>query len=422
MYLSLSLLTQLYSQEGMDNITREDFYQLNPHFKTADVMIGALYLVCFTCGLPSNLLSFYFFTRRRFKTMDIPTFLYTLTALNDSLTSILVLNNGVTMFRSRDVWLPGFCAAQHILFQMTQRMSVFLVAILSITRTYSLVFPLRRIKVVGVQVVSVVFWSLMTCFFVFPPLLSLVQITYHFEGAYCWAEPIPGKNISQTWDTFDNAMDTIGLAFPVVPITVSCIMSTYKILDSRKVKSHLIARKLSTNTMKRCSLASKKSYRKATCTIILVTIFYIISNLPLFINYVLYLITILSFKWPGPIYDSYIMYFYSWNITAILSTGLNATINPIIYLTRFKRYRKWVVNGCTPGALVIERSSSEFTANRTGTVTVLHGNMNGAARRLRQISLGRRLECKLLTKEPDFFNNLGSDRRTLSSGESVEHI
>ena len=403
----------------MNNITKEEFYHVNPDHKIADIMIGILYLICFVCGVPSNILSFYYFSRRRFKSMDIPTFLYTLTALNDSVTSFLVLNNGVTMLRNREVWLAAFCATQHILFQMTQRMSVFLIAMLSTTRTYSLIFPLRRIKIVGVQIVTGLFWASMTCFFVLPPLAGLVQITYHFEGGYCWAEPVPGNNFSLTWDTIDNAMDTIGLAFPVIPITASCVISTYKIMDSRKTKSHLTARKLSTSTMKRCSLTSKKSYRKATCTIILVTIFYILSNIPLFVNYVLYLITILSFSWPGPIYNSVVMYFYSWNITAILSTGLNASINPMIYLTRFKKYRKWMLHGCKADQLV---SSSEYAHKKTATSASLFNKSKSeyTVRRLKELRFSKTIESRLLSrKAPELFSGMEVESRALSSGELI---
>lgn len=411
-------LTNPHLLGTMDNITREEFYQLSPQHKTADITIGVLYILCFICGVPSNILSFYFFTRRRFKNMDIPTFLYTLTALNDALTSVLVLVNGVTMLRGRDVWLPSFCATQHILFQMTQRMSVFLVAILSSTRTYSLVSPLRRVRIRSIQIASGVFWALMSCFFVLPPLLQIVQITYHFEGGYCWAEPIPNKNFSKTWDKFDNAMDTVGLAFPVVPITVSCIISTHKILISKRVKTRLMARKLSSNTQKKCSLSSKSSYRRATCTIILVTILYIVSNLPLFVNYVLYLITILSFNWPGPIYDSTIMYFYSWNLTAILSTGLNASVNPVIYLTRFKRYRIWVLGGCRRG-LSLDRTNSQVI-KQTGSKTPSNG---GKVKRFAELRFAKKLENKLLNNDPEYFSDLNSGQRgPFSSGELVTTV
>ena len=330
---------------------RTEFYT-SPDHRAADTLVGLLYLSCFLVGVPANVLSLCYFTRQRLKSMDLPTYLYTLTALQDAIISLLSLNHGITMLRYREVWLPGVCPAHHILFQMSQRMSVFLVATLSVTRTYTLIYPLKRVNPKSVLKVLAVLWVLMTCFFVLPPALKLVQITYHWKGGYCWAEPIPGKDISITWDTFDNGMDTAGLAFPVLPITLSCIVSACKIKASipsqgstKRFKSKS-AKQRKDRTLQMFSMSIKNSNRKATFTIIIVTTLYIISNIPNFINYVLYLITITSLEYPGPIYSSAFMYFYSWNFTALLSTGLNACANPIVYITRFQRYRRWIKGGC----------------------------------------------------------------------------
>ena len=333
---------------------RTEFFQ-HSSYRTADIIIGTLYLLCCLIGVPANAISLLYFTRDRLKSKDLPTYLYTLTAIQDAIISLLSLNHGMTMLRHRDVWLPETCSVNHILFQMSQRMSVFLVATLSCTRTYILVYPLKVVNSKTVLKVLAVLWVFMTCFFVLPPSLKVVQITYHWEGGYCWAEPVPGKNISYTWDKFDNGMDTVGLAFPVLPITLSCIISAYKILVVRKVKNKQTKTR---HEMRRFSTSIKSANRKATGTIIIVTAMYIISNIPLFINYTLYLITITSFQYPGPIYSSPVMYFYSWNVTAILSTVLNATANPIVYLTRFKSFRNWLKGGCLRGSSLSRQRTS----------------------------------------------------------------
>ena len=335
----------------MYNIT--EFSQHKGH-RTADITIGVLYLFCVLFGVPANILSLFYFTRQRF---DLPTYLYTLTAVQDAIISLLSLNHGMTLLRRRDVWLPETCSVHHILFQMSQRMSVFLVAALSCTRTFTLVYPLKKVKTKTVLKVLSVLWVLMTCFFVLPPSLKVVQITYHWEGGYCWATPIPGKNISYTWDKFDNGMDTVGLAFPVLPITLSCIISAYKILAVKKVKNKRTKAKYE---LRRSSTKLKNTNRKATNTIIIVTAMYIVSNIPLFVNYVLYLITITSLEYPGPIYSSPVMYYYSWNVSALLSTGLNSALNPIVYLTRFKSFRKWLRGGCLRGSSLSRQQSSSI--------------------------------------------------------------
>ena len=324
-------------------------------------------MTCFLFGLPANILSLCYFTRSRLK-KDLPTYLYSLTSLQDALISLLSLIHGITMLKSRDLWLPGFCAAHHILFQMSQRMSVFLVAALSVTRTFTLMFPLKRIKPKSILKLLAVLWVLMTCFFVLPPSIKLVQITYHWESGYCWAEPIPEKEFSATWDELDNTMDAAGLAFPVIPITVSCVISAYKILAVKQVKNK---RTKTRYTIRRSSAKIKSTNRKATGTIIIVTVMYIVSNIPLFVNYVLYLITIISFQYPGPIYSSPVMYFYSWNVTAILSTSLNAVANPVVYLTRFKAFRRWIRGGCLRGAkLSRQESTFRYSANDSSFISL----------------------------------------------------
>ena len=162
-------------------------------YKAADLIVGTGYLICFAFGVPSNIIAAYYFTKRKLKPPDLTNILYILTAIQDAITSLLSLNHGITLLRARDVWLPWICPTQHILFQMSQRMSVFLLAALSGTRTYFLVYPLRRVRPKLILKALGVLWILMTCFFVLPPSLKLVQITYHWEGGYCWAEPIPGK-------------------------------------------------------------------------------------------------------------------------------------------------------------------------------------------------------------------------------------
>ena len=358
-----------------DLIKKENFYKRHG-LKEVDTIIGTIYLFCFLFGVPANIVSLLYFTRQKWRDMDLPTSLYTLTVIQDTVISLLSLNHGVNMLNQREVWLPGFCAAHHILFQMSQRMSVFLVAALSVTRTYNLLFPLKTVKRWPVLKFLAALWILMTCFFVIPPSIKLVEIDYHWNDAYCWAAP--GNNsFSYTWDTIDNAMDTAGLAFPIIPIAVSCIISSYQIVMSaapRKRPKHQNVRNQNAEKMdiaiklhgsfRHRTEAMKRSSRRATVTIILVTILYIIANLPLFINYVLYLVTITSFTYPGPVYSYPVMFFYSWNFTALLTTGLNASANPIIYLTRFERYRRWIKGGCVRDIASRRRSITEVNQSR----------------------------------------------------------
>ena len=345
-------------------------------YRAVDLIIGTIYVLCFAFGVLCNTVSFCYFVKRCCKDPGLNNYLYILTAIQDTIISLLSLNHGVTMLRYRDVWLPGFCAAHHILFQMSQRMSVFLVAALSVTRTYTLVFPLKKINPKRILIVLAVLWVLMTSFFVIPASLQVVLINYHWNDAYCWAEPNPDKNISHTWNEIDTWMDFIGLGCPIFPVAASCIVSSYKILSSRKSKPGL------TKLGKSSQAAVSKTTNQITVTIILVTLLYITSNVPLCINFLFWILTIGVYKeYPGPIYSSPAMFYYSWNVTALLSTALNAAANPILYWIRFLTFREWFKQGFQPSAstpatsavissskLQLNKSSVESKAVKTGKI------------------------------------------------------
>ena len=330
-------------------------------YKAQDISIGTLYLFCFIFGVPSNVLTLLFFLQRRKENRSLTNTLCVLTALQDTITSLLSLNHGMTFLRSRDVWLPRLCPVHHIVFQMSQRMSVFLVGALSGTRIYILLYPLRRVRSTMVLYSLAVVWVLMTCFFVVPPSLGLAQITYHWNDGYCWAEAIPGKDISYTWDKLDQTMDAIGLACPIIPITICCTFTVYKIKTVEN-KSHGLTKRGTRN-----KALDRKPGKELTMAVILVTILYITSNIPLFVNYILYLITIVRFTYPGPIYSNIGMYYYSWNLTALLSTGLNASANPVVYWILFEKFRQWI-----KGTFIREVFSSQTPETWTISRANLH--------------------------------------------------
>ena len=79
-------------------------------------------------------------------------------------------------------------------------------------------------------------------------------------------------------------------------------------------------------------------------TIILMTIVYIIFNLPLLLNYILWLVIETSDKWsyPEPFYTTAFMYWYSWNLSDCLFINLNSLMNPLVYFMRIEKFKKWV--------------------------------------------------------------------------------
>jgi hypothetical protein len=202
--------------------------------------------------------------------------------------------------------------------------SVFIVAVLSSTRTYSLVFPLKIFRRRTVKVCMVVYFLVLTVHEVLPVLLNKLQFSYSSEDVICWD--------AGDWSTYDDVVDSLFLALPIIPITICCLVSCHQVYFSSK---------------NRISQSRLKS--SATITIILYTITYIIFNTPNFVNYILWNITsIAQHDWPGPIYGTLFMQYYSWNISGELCLVINSAVNPLIYLFRVKSYRDWIREGGGP--------------------------------------------------------------------------
>ena len=79
-------------------------------------------------------------------------------------------------------------------------------------------------------------------------------------------------------------------------------------------------------------------------TVTLFTTIFLACNLPFFLNNVLFFATLLTApeNYPEPYFTSTFMDNYSWMLSKVHFTVFNATVNPILYYTRFKKFRMWM--------------------------------------------------------------------------------
>ena len=140
-----SLNLSQISEEHFDNAT---LYKHDP----INFVYGSLTLFSFLFGTPLNLLSLYYFCR---KPKHLSTLVYIPITLVDLLICLLAGPVAYSYLTERE---PGifsflvFCQLWGTLWNATARLSVFLVAVLSISRTLSMRYPFRRIskrKIVG---------------------------------------------------------------------------------------------------------------------------------------------------------------------------------------------------------------------------------------------------------------------------------
>ena len=295
---------------------------------TADFLLSLPYLLCLLVGFPANLCALIYFLHK--KKHDLPNYLYICSSLNDMLTNLLVFPVVASLWSHREDILHGYpalCTLFGMLLKMQASFSVFLVAVLSITRTMILIRPFLDISTRTVMWVVAGYGIYLVLNQVVPLALNKTHFVYTAEEVYCWDD-----GATEFWTKLDTWLDLLSQAIPVIPITISCVLSCVFVRRKGKCLSG--------------TGSSVSNPRRATGTIILMTAVYILFNVPLCVNYVFWTIIENSKKWdyPDPFYNSQFAFWYLWNFTDCLFINLNSLLNPLIYFMRIKTFREWVCN------------------------------------------------------------------------------
>ena len=115
------------------------------------------------------------------------------------------------------------------------------------------------------------------------------------------------------------------LAAPILPICISCILSTVTIARSIKLT-------------RRCRTVSHLKL-EATITILVVTAVYIGCNIPVFIFWTIYIVDGFTVS-----RDNQFLYWYSWGLTYVVLVGCNAALNPVVMMCRISKMRDCLGN------------------------------------------------------------------------------
>ena len=305
------------------------------YFRYLDVFYGIMCVVCFVIGGLGNFASFLYFRNRR---KDNSTIIYIVITFVDILISVLILPVGISYFAHRQPVVfqnDVFCNVWHFIWQTVSRLSVALVGILSITRTLCILLPLQVRISRRKLLISIVVTTLLQLF------TQSIMLWFNGRGKYdkhyvdCSL-----IDIEQEYYYYHVIPMQLWYWLPFLPVTISCFISLYVLQRSKRLP--IIA-------MSRASLRTESKHRKsmlvktkddATLTIILLTVLYIVFNVPLCISNILWTIqdTLKKnfFKFDEPKY-------YFNNYVYSLCAPLNALANPIVYFLRMKRLRTAVM-------------------------------------------------------------------------------
>ena len=372
-------------QHGLWNGTRSPT-PFEPLYNTGlDTTIAVLIIACFVCGSALNAITMLYFgklvrrdisVRRDKRTSKKLLYngLYFLNSINDFLICFTILPVSVSFLKDRSkAWFGSktFCTIWGALWEILPYLSIMYVMVLSLTRTFHLLLPLRHIRL---RIVALI-WTIYTLFCAgrsfIPAFTKLGVYTFHPDSVYCfeWARLRYGSYVR-----FAEYSDVIQLGVPILPILTACIISTVLIYS----------RASRTTTTSRTSELQKH----ASNTIIFITLLYIVLNIPVVVLCVLYTIVFVNNHVYHHVFNTQFLYWYSWSCVYILGVALNANLNPVIYIWRMNNFRGFVVTLGRETPVPVVKSTTY--ANRS-----LAGNGSGKGRDIQmtrsdQVNLDRR--------------------------------
>ena len=286
-------------------------------YRIYDGLVATGFLICLVIGLPGNCLALRYFLQTGKR--NLSTLLYMIACCIDLVSSMIHLPVTVSWLNSRH---PGpltnriFCLMWYFCILLLQLMSIFLVMVISLTRTIVIIFPFYKVKKQPVLICILVMF-LYHC--TWNVIYMVIHDDYYSYGfGYCDVSP---TGIFSTMYMINYCICT---GIPPLIVLISVVSCTARLHDH-----HL-------------SDASQRRNRQASLTIIYFSVNFLICNSLTLLNNAIYTVTIYGNVPYSVIYNNKFMLFYSWLISEIFCTVLNAALNPLLYLWRMKAMRIWI--------------------------------------------------------------------------------
>ena len=318
--------------------------------ETSGILVGGV----------ANLLLLAYHLKQKKKSTTI--LLYCLTNGADLLICILMIPTVISCWAgSKPLFFESLVAREIWLFlwEVSGRTSVFLIGLQSVLRTKAVLFPFsRRLSKVRLGVIMVVYaillCSIQSVRFFYKVYSVFSPRTCRATLIFTWLQDAMGPQKGGTiFFMFISAL--FGYVIPFLPITISCVISIFCIRKSRrKTAAGGLGGHQSTNRRPTQAGQPNNHHKAATKTIIMLTVVYIVTNLPIFVmelNELLISISIALQKqvnfinWGKFIYEGHFLeyvfiYVFSYNVCVLL----NSAVNAFVFLSRTAEKRKFVAD------------------------------------------------------------------------------
>ena len=301
--------------------------------------LSLLFLVLF--GIISNSLAIHYFSKQI--RSHVLSRIFCTISLTDLLTSALTLfvalcyceGRGPSLFDNstfREVWGS--------LWNLSSRYSVYLVAVISITRTVRIAFPFTPLKT---QLLNVgLAWYAV---FLIATTPAFYNVTHYYKSVWCAV----ALNKSQFVEAHDAKYYMIVMSIPSCTLFLLPLVMTSAGVCIYKIHKHID--RVAKRRQKRNSIISVRTPPntdgavRSAITIVIFTLIYLTLNIPYCAIYLYVQIQSARLSLPPPLVipDTHVKRYLT-GFTHVLSISINAALNPVLYYWRMSDFRDYVNN------------------------------------------------------------------------------
>ncbi|XP_063683527.1 uncharacterized protein LOC134818046 [Bolinopsis microptera] len=293
-----------------------------------DHIIGGLAVMLTIIGLLGNITSFLHFWKKRKKSPDL---LYSIISVVDGLTSAITFPVITSLLSSRSPMLfkiHVFCISWPILYSLLMRVSMVVVLLISVSRTFAIILPLKAKSLrdqFGKMAVGVIGYTILLLIIdISFNATTLIQASYLKAISSCAIVPVDESYMS--WTTMTSALRIywlsidLELILPCVVVFVSFLVSAGSLLTRKPMQNN-----------------DEKKFRRVSITIALFTALFLVCYLPYFMLLATHIVS--TFR---VIKVNKSIHRYGFLVATFLLPLLNSAANPCLYIMRMPRYRKWL--------------------------------------------------------------------------------
>ena len=297
-----------------------------------DIALGSLCMVAGFVGIVGNFLAFGYFSGKS----DLPSILYRHICCIDIAISCFQFPMIYSLFIGRQPGLfndKTFCTSFALIYPNFPRLYVTSVLLLCTSRTIAIIYPFYRIRKKLVIATLYIMIFLMGMHNLGLYLAGFIEV-YSADTAYCYVY----HDITEKLTNFQSFLLTSRYVFNCIGIAALMVAAVVSFV--------LVARKLFPQTPTSQTREQRQIQNTAAYTIVIFTGAFLLFYTPVFTIHALYTLTAMTYKDEflpdSGMFSNYFMFWYAWPLCEVLNV-LNATADFLVYLTRMKKFRSWLL-------------------------------------------------------------------------------